>query len=66
MNLSMSDLRELLCPSQASSPPASIEAKWRIVVLQRGWVVVGNVIQAGVRAHIGDGSGDGGGDGYGS
>ena len=42
MNLSLSEVRELLCLSSAPQPgPAAREAKLQIAVLDRGWVFVG-------------------------
>lgn len=49
MQLSMSDLRELIggTTSAPVAPSQPISYGWRIVVLQRGWIVVGMVVQQG-------------------
>lgn len=56
MNVSMSDLRELLCASATTPAVKTIQDVWRIVVLQRGWVVVGQVSQTGDELTITDAS----------
>lgn len=55
MQLSMTDLRELLT-GQSQAQPAPYQPAWRIVVLQRGWVVVGQVSQSGDDITITDAS----------
>ena len=45
MELSMSDLRELLCPRQPS--PTSTPPSRQIVIGERGWVWVGDVRREG-------------------
>ena len=56
MQLSMNDLRELLNPSQQQVSEPARPSAWRIVVLQRGWVVVGQVSQSGDDVTITDAS----------
>lgn len=58
MNLSISDLKELI-GVQPTAHLVSASAKhigWRIVVLQRGWVVVGDVSQTGDEVTISNSS----------
>lgn len=43
MPLSIDEIRQLLCPEQPENHVASRDLGTRIVVCQRGWVVVGNV-----------------------
>ena len=54
MNLSISDLKELIGGNKQCCEKRHLG--WRIVVLQRGWVVVGDVHQDGEEITINDSS----------
>lgn len=55
MQMTMTDLRELIGASNGNAP-SPLASGVKICVLQRGWVVVGRVSQTGSTVKIDDGS----------